>query len=256
MCYSHRIKFLSGGYQAKSSIAYKKMKRKREFSPLPCEHQFQQIHPQSGRTPDTEQPGGSLDVHKRNFTSKVFLGRGILESWQSLSEAPLWTGQGNLRDALRKGSPKAIWGFSGGSDGKASLCSAGDQGSIPGLGRSPGEGNGSPLQYSCLENPMDGGAWWATVHGVANSRIWLSDFTFHFQGHLENLSIPGNQAIPSIVLLWPIKLSLLPPLHPPTEGPRKKLLLLSSQPPRHPKWGRWHGVVDTVGEGGWGELGD
>ena len=43
-----------------------------------------------------------------------------------------------------------------------------DVGSIPGLGRSPGEGNGTPLQYSCLENPMDRGAWWATVHGVAN----------------------------------------------------------------------------------------
>ena len=53
------------------------------------------------------------------------------------------------------------------SDGKASACNAGDQGSIPELGRSPGEGNGNPLQYSCLENPMDGGAWWAVVHGVA-----------------------------------------------------------------------------------------
>ena len=49
--------------------------------------------------------------------------------------------------------------FSGGSDGKASIYSAGDPGSIPGLGRSPGEGNGTPLQYSCLENPMDRGAW-------------------------------------------------------------------------------------------------
>ena len=51
----------------------------------------------------------------------------------------------------------------GGSDGKATAYSAGDPGSIPGSGRSPGEGNGNPLQYSCLENPMDGGAWWATV---------------------------------------------------------------------------------------------
>ena len=49
---------------------------------------------------------------------------------------------------------------------------------IPGSGRSPGEGNGNPLQYSCLENPMDGGAWWATVHGVAKSRTQLSDFRF------------------------------------------------------------------------------
>ena len=50
-------------------------------------------------------------------------------------------------------------GFPGGSDGKESVCNAGDPNSIPGLGRSPGEGNGSPLQYSCLENLMDGGAW-------------------------------------------------------------------------------------------------
>ena len=67
--------------------------------------------------------------------------------------------------------------FPGGSDGKASAYNAGDLGSIPGLGRSPGEGNGNPLQYSCLENPMDGGAWLATVHGVAKSRTRLSDFT-------------------------------------------------------------------------------
>ena len=48
---------------------------------------------------------------------------------------------------------------------KASACNVGDLGSIPGSGRSPGEGNGNPLLYSCLENPMDGGAWWATIHG-------------------------------------------------------------------------------------------
>ena len=65
--------------------------------------------------------------------------------------------------------------FPGGSDGKAS---AGDLGSVPGLGGSPGEGNGNPLQYSCLENSVDGGAWWATVHGVAKSRTQLSNFTF------------------------------------------------------------------------------
>ena len=64
---------------------------------------------------------------------------------------------------------------------KASAYDAGDLGSIPGSGRPPGEGNGNPLQYSCMENPMDGGAWWATVHGVAKSRTRLSDFTsLHF----------------------------------------------------------------------------
>ena len=61
-------------------------------------------------------------------------------------------------------------GFPGTSDSKGSAHNAGDQGSIPGLGRSPGEGNGNPLQCSCLENSMDGGAWWATVHGITKSR--------------------------------------------------------------------------------------
>ena len=60
-------------------------------------------------------------------------------------------------------------GFPDGSDGKESACCAGDPGSIPGSGRSPGEGNGNPLQYPYLENSMDRGAWWATVHGVLKS---------------------------------------------------------------------------------------
>ena len=70
--------------------------------------------------------------------------------------------------------------FPGGSDGKASAYNVRDPGSIPGSGRSPGEGNGNPLQYSCLENPMDGGAWLAIVHGVAKSWTQLSNFTFTF----------------------------------------------------------------------------
>ena len=91
-------------------------------------------------------------------------------------------------DSLREGgdkvkSPEDIniqctWnmGFPGSSDSRASAYSAGDLGSIPGSGRSPGEGNGNPLHYSCLENPMDRGAWWATIHGVAKSQTWLRDF--------------------------------------------------------------------------------
>ena len=80
-------------------------------------------------------------------------------------------------------------GFPGSSDGKASAYNAGDPGLIPGLGISPGEGNGNPLQYSCLENLMDGGAWCATVHGVAKSRTRLSDFTLlHFRVELVNNS--------------------------------------------------------------------
>ena len=66
----------------------------------------------------------------------------------------------------------------GGSDGKVSACNVGDPGSIPGSGRSPGEGNGNPLQYSWLENPMDGESWWSTVHGVSKSWTRLNNFIF------------------------------------------------------------------------------
>ena len=71
-------------------------------------------------------------------------------------------------------------GFPGGSDSKESASNAGDPGSIPGSGRSPGEGKGCPLQYSGLEHPMDRGPWRATVHGVAKSRIQLSDQHFTY----------------------------------------------------------------------------
>ena len=79
--------------------------------------------------------------------------------------------------SLGRMSPLLAWGK---AEVKASTCNVGDLGSIPGSGRSPGEGNGTPLQCSCLENPMDEGAWWAAVHGVAKSRTRLSDFTFTF----------------------------------------------------------------------------
>ena len=81
----------------------------------------------------------------------------------------------------------------GGLDGKASTCNAGDPGSIPGLGRYPGEGNGNPLQYSCPENSMDGGAWWATVHGVTKSQTQLSDFTTHSQHDLPVMMLNFGQ---------------------------------------------------------------
>ena len=68
-----------------------------------------------------------------------------------------------------------ICDFPGGLDGKASVYNAGDLGSIPGWEKYSGEGNGNPLPYSCLENSMDRGAWWATVHGVAVSQTQLSD---------------------------------------------------------------------------------
>ena len=68
-------------------------------------------------------------------------------------------------------------GFPGSSDSKESACNAGGPGLIPGSGRSPGEGNGNPLQYSCLKKTMDRGAWWATVHEVTKSQIGLSIHT-------------------------------------------------------------------------------
>ena len=71
-------------------------------------------------------------------------------------------------------------GFPDGSAGKESACSAGDTedvGSIPWSGRSPGAGKHNPLKYSCLENPIDGGTWWAIVHGVTESRTQLSTHT-------------------------------------------------------------------------------
>ena len=66
-------------------------------------------------------------------------------------------------------------GFPHGSVSKESASDVENPGSIPGLGRSPEEGNGNPLQYSCLENPLDRGAWWATVHRIAKSQTQLSD---------------------------------------------------------------------------------
>ena len=98
-------------------------------------------------------------------------------SWRSLGWLQSlfggsFSGQGGICSWLMP-----LLGFPGGSEVKASACNAGDLDSIPRSGRSPGEGNGNSLQYSCLENPMDRGAWWATVHGVAKRWTRLSDFT-------------------------------------------------------------------------------
>ena len=87
----------------------------------------------------------------------------------------------------------------GGSDDKESASNARDLGSIPELGRFPGEGNGNPLQYSCLENPMDGRAWQATVHGVTKSQTRLSDFTLTFTLYsillIQKNELPGISTI-------------------------------------------------------------
>ena len=78
---------------------------------------------------------------------------------------------------------EAYLGFPGGSEVKAIAWNVGDPGLIPGSGRSPGEGNGNPLQYSCLENPMDRGAWWATPWGRKESDT-TEQLNFHFQRHI------------------------------------------------------------------------
>ena len=102
-----------------------------------------------------------------------------------MSQLLTWGGQSTGVSALASSLPKKYIYFRhtlyhrmspGGSDGKESACNAADWGSIPGLGRSPGEGNGNPLQYPCLKNPVDRRAWRATVHGVTQSDTneWLT----------------------------------------------------------------------------------
>ena len=101
-----------------------------------------------------------------------------------------------------------------GSEVKASASNTGDMGSIPGSGRSPGEENGNPLQYSCLENPMDGGAWWATVHG--SQRVG-HDFTFTFNPkcmthgvkYIHNAVQPSPPSTPNSFHLAKLKLTSL-----------------------------------------------
>ena len=116
------------------------------------------------RSPDS-QDGQQHDAEKRGFRAR--------EPWFCIPSLPM----PSLLD-LNQLFPFSD--FPAGSDSEASACNAGDPGSIPGLGRSPGEGNGNPLQYCCLENPTDGGAWQALVHGVAESdrTEWLHSLTF------------------------------------------------------------------------------
>ena len=91
-------------------------------------------------------------------------------------------------------------------DGKPSAYNVGDLCLIPGSGRSPGEGNGNPLLYSCLENPIDRGAWWAKVHGVTKSRTLLSDFSSSLQSTKKSWVQPGVQGT---WMLWKVLLLLM-----------------------------------------------
>ena len=141
---------------------------------------------------------GSVPVHQAHSVWRVCPGPGVL--WRHCFRSQVIPS--HQQNALTWAFTSLIKGFSSSSvphflykslrkrvvvwtlvspiSHKVSACNEGDPGLIPGLGRSPGEGNGNPLQYSCLENSMDWGAWWATVHGVAKSRTRLSEFTFHF----------------------------------------------------------------------------
>ena len=96
-------------------------------------------------------------------------------------------------------------GFPDGSEVKASACNAGDLGSIPGLGRSPGEGNGNPLQYSCLENPMDGGAW--IDHKGKNIQVILYYYHSYFLGIVQSKDIPNTNENALVRVKWKQKVS-------------------------------------------------
>ena len=107
----------------------------------------------------------SREVKNLNFYLKAF------NCWISASNSNFLKHFANWTKCTRFMSP---WCFPGGSDGKESACYSGDLGSIPGSGRSPSEENGNPLQCSCLENPLNRGAWWATVHEVTKRWTWLT----------------------------------------------------------------------------------
>ena len=104
--------------------------------------------------------GAQCHTHSHSLKSSCFLSHIIFKK---------------TSERIKIGNCVCILHFPGVSDGKESACNIGNPGSIPGSGRSPGEGNGNPLQCSCLENSMDRGAWQATVHGVTKSQTRLSN---------------------------------------------------------------------------------
>ena len=114
--------------------------------------------------------------------------------------------------------PTFLRGFPGGSDGKESAFNVGDLSLIHELGRSPGEGNGYPLQYSCLENPLDKGAWLATAHRVTKSQTQLKQLSMHVGTHATSLtSLTSNLLTKQAFFLFLRSVSSLPPApwHPP-----------------------------------------
>ena len=127
---------------------------------------------------------GKIEGRRRKGRQRMRWLDGITDSWTWVwvsSGSWWWTGKPGMLQSMGWQRVRHNWAnwtttaLPGGSDGKESTFSAGDLGLIPRSGRSPREGNGYPLQYSCPENPMDRGAWWATVHGVPKSQSWLSN---------------------------------------------------------------------------------
>ena len=139
----------------------------------------------------TEEPGGLPCGHKESDTTQQLNNNIPQAQLGDIREEQIAQRSGlefrlkchlNRERAVRC---RPLGGFPGGSEVKVSASNVGDWRSIPGSRRSPGEGNGNPLQYSCLENPMDGEAQYVTVHRVAKSRTQLSDFTLPY--HLKVL---------------------------------------------------------------------
>ena len=117
-------------------------------------------------------------AHQESFTNKrkISPGHAVLKPKKKTSLVFRGNGDISIRNMhIHKCTQVHEQGLPDGLDGKESACTVGDPSSIPGSGKSPGEGNGNPLHYSCLENSMDRGAWQATVHGVINKWTWLSD---------------------------------------------------------------------------------
>jgi len=128
------------------------------------------------RTSTYEFCGGHKSVQNISTIFPFYRWRIWPWKFQGQKESKMWSDYSpGFTDSRSKLLFDTLWGFLGGSNNKESACNAGDPGSITGSGKSPGERNGNPLQYSWLENSMDRGAWQATVHGVTKSQTWLSD---------------------------------------------------------------------------------
>ena len=143
--------------------------------------------PVAASSEDTAISAG-LGLGGPGFSEPAFLFKWLKGTWDFFIPPGLATDFCRAWEAWQKQvTSGGKLGFPGRSDGKESACSVGDPGSIPEFRRSPGERHGNPLQYSCLEKPMDRGAWWATVHRVAKGQTWLKDQHFHFQGAKESV---------------------------------------------------------------------